>query len=173
VTKYQIVKTIDIGDNGRVVTLDEKRMEGNWIFDRLKNQKYAVLDQTIDFIVNRPIPMGIYRAYIISSEAATTLKLSKKSEAKGEVSEGEDLPAEVTDASLAGATASLTPLGSVYAFKPNAGLIADIVDSGHISKVFKTKQEMGILLLVFIIGILVGTIFLAPLMGTLIVGGAK
>lgn len=144
VQKHELVSTIQIMDNGRMLVYDKMKLEGNWIYDKLKNKKFAYLDKSVDFVVNERLMPGIYRLHILDPMCSSTVTIEKPEEAK----------------TIEGKEASLEPHASVFKFRANSHLVATVIDSNMGAAMFRIKTEMGTLLLVsglmLCIGLLMG-----------------
>jgi len=70
----------------------------------------------------------------------------------------------MTDESC-GTTVELIPGGTTCLYKPNSGVIADMIDSSLVPKTWRLKVDYGVVIASLIIGAVIGALFLAPFLG--------
>jgi hypothetical protein len=147
IQKYEYVYGMEILDNGRAFNFDKFKQEGNWIYDKLKNKKYAYLDKTVDLNVTVPMPIGKYRIHLLDPPSAATVSLEKT----------------FSKDTTPGVPAIIETDVSVYKMRGMTNLIATVVDSNMLANNFRIKTDMGTLLLVagvmFLIGAVTGLPF--------------
>jgi hypothetical protein len=146
IQKFEYAYGMEIMDNGRAFNLDKFKVEGNFIYDKLKNKKYAYLDKTVDLNVTVPLSVGKYRIHLLDPPSAATVSLQKS-----------------FNKDVTGASAVIEPDTSVYKMRGMTNLIATVVDSNMLANNFRIKTDMGTLLLVagvmFLIGAVTGLPF--------------
>jgi hypothetical protein len=146
IQKFEYAYGMEILDNGRAFNFDKFKVEGNFIYDKLKNKKYAYLDKTVDLNVTVPLSVGKYRIHLLDPPSAATVSLQK-----------------TFNKDITGTTATIEPGTSVYKMRGMTNLIATVVDSNMLANNFRIKTDMGTLLLVagvmFLIGAVTGLPF--------------
>jgi hypothetical protein len=152
IRKYEDAYGIEIIDNGRAMNFDKFKVEGNWIYDKLKNKKYAYIDKTIDFNVSTPLQVGRYRLHLLDAPSAATIKLARETAHTGPV---EGKPAEIE------------PDSTVFKMRGTTNIISTIVDSNMLANNFRIKTDMGTLLLVAAVMFLIGAVTGLPFGGVL------